>query len=90
MEVYDDDGDDYQNIAAGRPEPPQYTHSQSLHTDSVNPRPQNGSTSTKSLTKDVQLPPSVRQTDTLVVRALYDYQAQESCLLYTSPSPRDS
>jgi len=75
--VYDE-GDDYQNIAASRHEPPQYTHSQPPQTDSVKPYPQNGNASTKSLTKDVQQPPSVRQTDTVVVRALYDYEAQES------------
>lgn len=79
MELYDE-WDDYQNISAVRQElPPQYQCSRPSLTDSVQPRPQNGSypcpASTQS--QDVVQPPSVRQTNTVVVRALYDYEAQE-------------
>ena len=81
MELYDE-WDEYQNIPSARPDPPQYSRSQSSVTDSAQPRPHNGSyplgpASTQPLTQDVVQPPSVKQTDT-IVRAVYDYQAQEA------------
>jgi len=76
----DDEWDDYENIGAGRQEPPQYSHSAENGTNSAQPRPQNGSyprpasAPTHDLVQQLQ---SAKQTNTLVVRALYDYQAQE-------------
>jgi len=81
VELYDE-WDDYENIASGRPEPPQYSHTQPQQTANSQPHTQNGSyshglTSTQLLTKDAIQPSSTKQNDTLVVRALYDYEAQE-------------
>ena len=75
-----DEWDDYQNIAAGRQEPPQYEYSQPPPTDTFQPRPQNGSYSHSASmqpSQDSVQPSSFKQADTVVVRALYDYQAQE-------------
>ena len=70
MDAYDE-WDDYENIAsAGQQQPPpQYPRP----TDVAQPCPHNGSYPRPASTS-TQLP---KQTSTLVVRALYDYQAQE-------------
>jgi len=75
MDLDDEWTDDYENIGTGRqPPPPQYSRSL---TDSAQPRPQNGSYPRPASTSNVQQPQPTRQTNSLVVRALYDYQAQE-------------
>ena len=77
-----DEWNEYQNIAAGRPEPPQYSRSvENVSRPSVtDSRPQNGSyphsVSIQPSIQHVQ-PPSIKHSDAVVVRALYDYQAQE-------------
>jgi len=80
VELYDE-WDDYQNVGPSRHEPPEYSRSQPPPTDSVEPRRVNGSHSGSTVaqpqTQDTVQPQSASQSDPLVVRALYDYQAQE-------------
>jgi len=79
-----DEWDDYENIASGRPDPPQYSRSATENgtrapsTNSAQPRnPQNGSYLPPTSTSAVHQPQSARPTGGTLVRALYDYHAQE-------------
>jgi len=80
VDLYDE-WDDYQNVGPVKQEPPEYSSTHPPRTESVQTRPQNGSyprsASTRQPAQDAVQSQSVRQADTLVVRALYDYQAQE-------------
>jgi len=73
-----DEWEDYENIAAGRQEPPQFSHSGHSVTDSVQPSSQNGSYPRSASIQPQTQPSTVKQTDAVVVRALYDYHAQEN------------